>query len=196
MYTAKTRGGRRSQRGNKSILKKIKPPKSNITREEQRALAELRRDKNRVILTADKGVSMMVMDKEDYIKKAEELLDQPAYKSISTDPTTKYKNKLISLFKTIKTEGGINEVTYRRLNPTGAGSPKFYGLPKVDKEGMPLRPIVSSIGDVTYNTSKELSRILKPLVGNHLTRFRTTKNFYNIYRASNFVQMKSSCPMM
>ena len=30
---------------------------------------------------------------------------------------------------------------------------------------MPLRPIVSSIGSVTYETSKELSRILKPLVG-------------------------------
>ena len=30
---------------------------------------------------------------------------------------------------------------------------------------MPLRPIVSSIGSVTYETSKELLRILKPLVG-------------------------------
>ena len=41
----------------------------------------------------------------------------------------------------------------------------FYGLPKIHKEGTPLRPIVSSIGAVTYSTSKELSRILKPLVG-------------------------------
>ena len=62
----------------KSILKKIQPPKLNITMEEQKALAELRRDKNRIILTADKGVSMVVMDTEDYIRKAEELLDQPA----------------------------------------------------------------------------------------------------------------------
>ena len=84
---------------------------------------ELRRDKNRIILTADKGVSILVMDKQDYIKKAEELLDQSAYKSIPTDPTTKYKNKLISLLKTIRTEGGINEVTYRRFYPTGVGSP-------------------------------------------------------------------------
>ena len=33
------------------------------------------------------------------------------------------------------------------------------------KEGTPLRPIVSSIRAVTYSTSKELSRILRPLVG-------------------------------
>ena len=66
--------------------------------------------------------------------------------------------------KTIKTEGGSNEVIYRRLYPTGVCSPKFNGLPKVDRKGMPLRPIVSSIGAVTYETSKELSRILKALV--------------------------------
>ena len=149
----------------KVILKKIQPPKSNITREECKALEEMRKDKNRIIIMADKGVSMMVMDREDYIRKAEELLSQPTYKPIPTDPTTKYRNTLISLLKTIKTKGRINVVIFRRLYPTGAGPPEFYGLPKVHKEGMPLRPIVSSIGAVTYETSKELSRILKPLVG-------------------------------
>ena len=59
----------------------------------------------------------------------------------------------------------MNEVTYRRLYPTGASSPKLYGLPKVHKQGMPLRPIVSSNGAVTYQAAKELSKILKPLVG-------------------------------
>ena len=68
------------------------------------------------------------MDREDYIKKSEELLSQSTYEAIPTDPTTKDKNKLVSLLKTIKAEGGINDTTYRRLYPTGAGSHKFYGL--------------------------------------------------------------------
>ena len=105
------------------------------------------------------------MDREEYIKKSEELLQQPTYKILTTDPTTKHKNNLISLLKSIKAEGGINENTYRGLYPTGAGTPKYYGLPKGHKNEMPLRPIVSSIGSVTYETAKELSRILKPLVG-------------------------------
>ena len=66
--------------------------------------------------------------------------------------------------KSIKTEGGLDQSTYKRLYPIGTGSPKVYGLPKVHKEGSPLRPKVSSIGAVTYSTAKELSRILKPLV--------------------------------
>ena len=48
---------------------------------------------------------MVVIDKDEYIKKSEELLHQPTYKELMTDPTTKYKNRLISLLKTIKEEG-------------------------------------------------------------------------------------------
>ena len=161
----------------KAIIKKINTPKNNITKEEKKALVELRKDSNKTILTADKGVSLVVMNKEDHQKKALELLDQPTYKTITTDPTSKYKNRLISLLKTIKSEGRIDEVTYKKLYPTGAGTPNFYGLPKVHKAGMPLRPTVSSIGAVSYETSKELSRILKPLVGQSPYHVHNNKEF-------------------
>ena len=149
----------------KSVLKNIRPPRPDITWEERKAIEELRKDDTKMILTVDKGVSMVVLNKNDYHQKAEALLQDSAYRTIPSDPTNKYKNKLIGLLKSIKAGSGINEATYRKLYPTGAGSPKFYGLPKLHKEGTPLRPIVSSIGAVTYATSKELSRILKPLVG-------------------------------
>ena len=74
------------------------------------------------------------MDKEDYFKKAEELLNQPTYRTISSDPTKKYNNKLTNLLKSIKTKGGMNEALYKRLYPKGAGSPKFYGLPSIHKD--------------------------------------------------------------
>ena len=50
---------------------------------------------------------------------------------------------------------------------TGACSPKLYGLPKIHKKEIPLRPIVSSQGSVSYWVAKELARILKPLTGNN-----------------------------
>ena len=109
----------------KLILKKTQPPKPNITKEEAKAIHELKKDKERIILTADKRVSIVVMDKEEYIKKSEELLHQTAYKELTTDSTTEYKNRLISLLKTIMAEGGIDNTTYKRLYPTGAGSPQI-----------------------------------------------------------------------
>ena len=118
------------------------------------------------------------MDKEEYMKKAEELLSQGTYKITPAVPTTK-QNKLILLLKNIKAEGGMNEEKYKKLYPTGAGIPKFYGLPKIHKEGVPLRSIVSSRGAVSYETAKELARILKLLVG---------KSPYNVHNTRDFVQ--------
>ena len=150
---------------------------ANISKEELKALKELKLDNNRLILTADKGVALVVIDKDEYIKKAEDLLKEKTYKKIAEDPTVKQKNKLINILRNIKTEGGLKEEVYRRLYPTGAGSPKFYGLPKIHKSGIPLRPIISSIGTVTYNTAKELARILKPLVGLSNHHVHNTRDF-------------------
>ena len=163
----------------KTILKKAKTPRQNITKEEHKAIGELKRDNNRLVLTADKGVALVVMDKEDYVQKARELLDQPTYRTINNDPTTKYKNKLVNLLKSIKSEGEMDEALYKKLYPTGAGSPKFYGLPKIHMEGNPLRPIVSSIGAASYEVAKELAKILKPLVG---------KSMYHIHNTQDFIQ--------
>ena len=72
-----------------------------------------------MVLTADKGVCLVVMDREEYIKKAKELLNQGTYKIIPTDPTTittNQKSKLISLLMNTKAEGGINEDTCYFLN--------------------------------------------------------------------------------
>ena len=63
------------------------------------------------------------------------------------------------------------------MYPTGAVSPKYYGLPKIHKAGTPLRPIISSIGTATYNTAKELAKILKPLVGTSSHHVQNTRDF-------------------
>ena len=60
----------------KAVLKKSQPPKANITKEEQKAMNELKKDTNRVILTADKGSFLVVMDKEEYVNKAQDLLKE------------------------------------------------------------------------------------------------------------------------
>ena len=44
--------------------------------------------------------------------------------------------------------------------------PRFYGLLKFHKPGIPLRPIVSFVSSPTYAISGYLARILLPVVGN------------------------------
>ena len=55
------------------------------------ALRELKRDRDHIVLTADKGVAMVIMDRQDYINKANQLLNQDTYKAITKDPTNTIK---------------------------------------------------------------------------------------------------------
>ena len=154
-------------------------PKSNLTKAQILALRELKRDRDCIVLDAHKGVAMVIMDRQDYINKANSLLNQNTYRSIPWDPTTTIKNKLISILKRVKNQTGLDSLTYKSMYPTGCVPPKFYGLPKIHKPDNPLRPIVSSCGSVTYGVAKELAKILKPLVG---------KSPHHIYSTQDFVE--------
>ena len=55
-------------------------------------------DRDHIVLTADKGVAMLVMDKQDYINKANQLLNQiPIKLSLRTTPTPLKINSLTYL---------------------------------------------------------------------------------------------------
>ena len=71
-------------------LMNIEIPQSkynNLTREERSALYNLKNDKNIVIKSADKGSAVVVWDRDDYIKEAEEQLgDKDIYEKVCNDP--------------------------------------------------------------------------------------------------------------
>ena len=160
------------------VLKQATPSKSNISKEEWRAIKELRTDKEHLILTAYKVVALVVMDKKDYIQKMNQLLDDNnIYRPLKMDTTNRQKNRLINILRSMKTEGRLEDYTYKKMYPTGASSPKLYGLPKIHKKNIPLRPIVSSQGSVTYGVAKELARILQPMTGNTIHQVNNSKEF-------------------
>ena len=159
------------------VLTSSHSPKPNLTKAQNLALRQLKRDRDRIVLTADKGVAMVIMDRQDYINKANHLLNQNTYRSIAKDPTNSIKNKLINILKRVKSQTGLDSNTYKSMYPTGCVPPKFYGLPKIHKPDTPLRAIVSSYGSVTYGVAKEPAKILKPLVGKSLHHINSTQDF-------------------
>ena len=120
---------------------------------------------------------MVIMDRQDYINKANHLLNQNTCRSIAKDPTNSIKNKLINILKRVKSQPGLYSNTYKSMYPTDCVPPKFYGLSKIHKPDTPLRPIVSSCGSVTYGVAKELAKILKPLVGKSPHYITSTQDF-------------------
>ena len=161
------------------VLKSAKPPQRNITQEEEEALKKLKQDENIVILKADKGNSTVVMNAQEYDDKINCLLsDSSVYTKLSkkSNPITKITsdvNKYVwNLFKNKK----ISKAEYHFLHCSKGVTPRFYGLPKIYKASVPLRPIVSFINSPTYNLSKFLSRILSNLLVNRYS-VRNSKEF-------------------
>ena len=111
------------------VLRSSHPPKSNLTKAQSQAIRELKRDKDCKVLTADRGVTMVIINKQDYIGKANNLLNQPTYRAIPQDPTKSIKSKLINVLKSIKNQTGLNSTIYKSMYPTDC-PPSFMGPPK------------------------------------------------------------------
>ena len=88
------------QRGKvRQALKKLKPPKPNISKEERLALKSLQSDENIIILPAYKGSTTVVMDKVEYSNKLSDLIGKGGNCKVKNDPTLKTKRKLSQIHR-------------------------------------------------------------------------------------------------
>ena len=145
-----------------------KPKHTNITKAEHSVLENLRNDKVHIIVTADKDVTLVVMDKTECITKCEALLyGNTVYQHLSKDTSPTIHKELVKILQDYKNNKLISETEYTLLRPHGSYSSaaRFYGLPKIHKNKMPMHPLVSACGIATYNTAKFIIKILQNYCG-------------------------------
>ena len=161
-----------------STIQSASLPDSNLTKDERQALKRLKTDENIVILPADKGRVTVVMDKTDYYDKMDALVnDKQTYQVLKRDPTPALQRKLNSKLLDLKKTDAIDIQRYNRLRCRVPQPPKLYGLPKLHKPNIPMRPIVSFCGSPTYQLSKYLTTVLKPLTDESRHKLQSTENF-------------------
>ena len=155
-------------------------PSENLTESEFKALRHLSKNKNIVIQKADKGNTIVILDKISYIRAIEEILNDdtkfsnleiPAGKEINY--ITNLEKKITSDLKLLKDEEIIDKATYKNIKPVESKPGVLYGLRKVQKEinnGLtPFCPILSAISTPTYKLAKFLLPFLRPLTQNEYT---------------------------
>jgi hypothetical protein len=72
-----------------------------------------------------------------------------------------------------------------KLTPYHSKPPHLYGLPKIHKPDIPLRPIVSSIGSPCYALAGYLHKILSPLAGKSESFVRNSGHFIQLLKPIN-----------
>nr|VZI29057.1 unnamed protein product [Spirometra erinaceieuropaei] len=137
-------------------------------------------DHSIVVVLPDKDGATVIMDKTDYVNKADLIFsDTDSYTILAEDPR---KKQAATIMKK------VNELA--RLKVIGPDDSKFmtlsdphiahaYGLSKVHKIGAPLRIIVPLIGPPTYNLAKWLYKHLKPLTHGSRYSINSSQEFLN-----------------
>ena len=124
---------------------------------------KLKNDDNLHITKADKSNAMVILDKQEYIDKMYLLLgDVNTYELLISNPLerviAKYNKKVKTIFRD-------NQDLLKQFTTRAPSLSYLYGLIKTHKPNNPVRPIISSVGSVTYKLSKWLVKILSPFVG-------------------------------
>lgn len=161
-----------------AALKNVKPMKPNITRKEREALNNLKKEENLKILPADKGNAAVIISKDDYSLKIHDLLKAGKYTLLKKNPTKSYETKIEKTLR--KHKEHFLDKQRKRLTPHHSKTPHMYGLPKIHKQGVPLRPIVSSRDSPSRELCRFLLPILKPLSGYSDSHVTNTKHFVEI----------------
>ena len=133
---------------------------------------------NLVITKPDKGKGTVILNKPDYVNKMNNVLsDQSKFECIGSptfQPIFKVEDRINRYLKSLKDDNIINEHTYSSLYASGSSYGILYGLPKVHKEGIPLRPILASYNTPSYKLAKYLVPLLQPFSENEFTLSNST----------------------
>ena len=152
-------------------------PRDNLSIDQRKAIKELKQDEDIVILPADKGNTTVILSKEEYVSKLTDMIGCDTYKKLKKDPTRAKESNVTRELKNLERTGELNTLLYNKLRPCGSKPPLIYGLPKVHKEGVPLRPIVSCTSSPTYQLSKYVSQVISPLAGSSTSHVKNSAHF-------------------
>ena len=119
------------------------------------------------------------MDKSSYISKVNLILtDATKFEKVEKNKDNpikivfsledKIRRSLQKTFKLVDSNGKRGP-TYEFLYPSGTNLGILYGLPKVHKANLPIRPILSAVNTPNYLLAKYLVPNLTPLTKNDFT---------------------------
>ena len=116
----------------------------------------------------DKCTGFCVMKRQSHRKKLVAVLDCTQIREIASTGNSialKIEKDINSALLDMKKSSLLGEKNYQKLRSTGAQPDRLYGLAKVHKNGIPLRPVLSILGTSYYNLNKFLSPLFHKVHG-------------------------------
>ena len=156
--------------------------KDNITKQERLAIKTLAENTAIVINKADKGSTIVVLDRQHYIAEGNKhLSDTNTYRPLTLDITSQTKDKINRILTQMKKDGFLTTVyTDYCRPPSEHRTSRLYFLKKIHKNPMGIRPIVSSTNSITENISAFVDHWLQPFVNKLSSHIKDTNEFIKL----------------
>lgn len=120
-----------------------------------------------ICLKSDKGNKSVLLTKQQYQEKMDVLLeDDNVYEKVKSTKMITLQTKANSILKELCDDEHIDDSQRSKLSKSNPIAARIYGLPKLHKQNIPFRPVVSCIGSPTYEISKLLHEILANVAKN------------------------------
>ena len=115
------------------------------------AIKSLRSNSNILITKPDKGSGVVILNKTDYTKNMNCILEDETKfltlgPSSEKDNTSKSESRIQRRLLQLHKDELLPANLYDLIRLTGSQRPRTYGLPKTHKKDVPLRPILSMTG--------------------------------------------------
>lgn len=167
------------------IATALKNHKNDATSHEKSIVQSLKKKKNILITKSDKGGKTVIIDKSKYDSLMENIVNEKSmYNVLVTDPLLSLTKKLKKLINSLRLDTPIKKY----LLPDAIKTSTIYGLPKIHKPTLTLRPIINTKGSISYNLSKFLNNLLKPLID----KTKLIKNSFDIVSKLKDMQFNGS----
>ena len=114
-----------------------------------------------IITKADKGGAFIVIvDVDDCLKEVNQQLDNTkCYRKLLNNTTELNRTKVNSSIEKLKTLGLLYEKTANNLKSSEAKTQQFKMLPKIQKIGIPCKPVGSSVDCSSTKISKYIDQV-------------------------------------
>ena len=158
----------------------LKISDKNLLDEELKALKNLFENMDLVIQKADRGNTIVILNKDDCVSRLNPVLDGTSkFQKVRVEEGKALNNiilmegRIIDILKNFENQNEIKEKNYDNVYPSSSKRGILYGLGKIHKalaDRIPsFRPIVSGIGTPIYKLAKFWDKLLKPIATNEYT---------------------------
>ena len=148
--------------------KNVKITRSNLNKDEKKALKEIKSWDDKVVRVQGKGPRFVILENEVYEEKIQQQVDRSSFKELKDDPSKLFQQKINNWIEKWYTKKVIDNSWKDFISCDSPSAGKMYDLVKTHKVNNPVRIITSGCNTDVENLSifvekvlyKEVERIL------------------------------------